>query len=451
MPSLDNQPDLCIDKNGTLHCVFTRKLASNWRKIYYSKSTNDGATWTTPEDISFNTDTILYSPHIVVDSNNRLYVTYDYNTGNPAALLIKLKYFEGGQWSEAFTVSEGMYGSEYNQLLIDKNNRLYVFWIYQTEKTYYRYFENSNWSEIFYPYPGIFYWILSSAVIDDNNNILCVGSFSNPVPPVIVQNTIFFRYDYSNNQWSEKTFISPSTDYGSDGGLDIDLFSTNLPAVTYRQKTYFSGTSSDSTMYTFFDGSSWSEPELVVNDPFEQQIVIDHNNRVHIIDREKLETGTKLVHYQKINDLWQGYIIDEAENLTSFPELYENNGKLYLVYNKSNVPEITDVYITKFNIVTGMDSEFNQVVDQFKTYPNPFSTVATIEFNTSKETDINISIYGLDGKQIKTIDQKRFSPGIHTYKWNGTDKNGKEVNPCLYLIRLQAGRHVITKPVEKVK
>jgi hypothetical protein len=48
MPGLDNQPDLCIDKNGTLHCVFTHKLASNWRKIYYSKSTNDGATWTTP-------------------------------------------------------------------------------------------------------------------------------------------------------------------------------------------------------------------------------------------------------------------------------------------------------------------------------------------------------------------------------------------------------------------
>ncbi|PJF32818.1 MAG: hypothetical protein CUN57_03905, partial [Phototrophicales bacterium] len=61
-------------------------------------------------------------------------------------------------------------------------------------------------------------------------------------------------------------------------------------------------------MYTFYDGTAWSEPELVVNDPYEQQIAIDHYDRVHIIDREKLETGYKLVHYQKINDLWQGYI-----------------------------------------------------------------------------------------------------------------------------------------------
>ena len=75
MPGLDNQPDLCIDKSGTLHGVFTHKLESNWRKIYYSKSTDDGQTWTTPEDISLNPDISLMNPHIVSDTSNILYVT----------------------------------------------------------------------------------------------------------------------------------------------------------------------------------------------------------------------------------------------------------------------------------------------------------------------------------------------------------------------------------------
>jgi hypothetical protein len=72
LPGLDNQPDLCIDNNGILHCVFTHKIASNWRKIYYTKSTDDGITWTTPEDISLNPDTSLMNPHIVADTNNIL-------------------------------------------------------------------------------------------------------------------------------------------------------------------------------------------------------------------------------------------------------------------------------------------------------------------------------------------------------------------------------------------
>jgi hypothetical protein len=426
--------------------VFVHKLASNWRKIYYTKSTNDGQTWTTPEDISLNNDLMMYGPNIVCDTNNNLFVSYDYNVGNPAMSLVYLKGFNGIQWSEPMVVSEGMYNSDYNELVIDHNNRIYVFWGYLNHWTNYRYYENGQWSDVFSPYPEQGILQINSVIVDAANNLHCIGwGISNGAPCAI-----YFSY-LNDNGWTDWMIISPSTDFGADGGGDIDITNENLPAITYRQKIYFSGTSSDSTMYTYFDGSSWMEPELVVNDPFEQQIAIDHYNRPHIIDREKLETGTKLVHYQKINDLWQGYIIDEAENLTSFPELSENNGKLYLVYNKSNVPETSDVYITKFNIITGMDSEFNHVVNKFKIYPNPFSTESTIEFNVSFESDINISIYNMDGKPMNTIDQKKFSTGIHKYKWVGTDKNGKEVNPGTYLIRLQAGRNVITKPVEKIK
>ncbi|MFP4471447.1 MAG: T9SS type A sorting domain-containing protein [Bacteroidales bacterium] len=125
LPGLDNQPDLCIDKNGTLHCVFTHKLDNNWRKIYYSKSTDDGLTWTTPEDISLNPDTSLMNPHIVADTNNNLYVSYDYNTGNPAMTVIYLTTYNGNQWNDPFVVSEGLYNSHRNLLVIDNNSRVY--------------------------------------------------------------------------------------------------------------------------------------------------------------------------------------------------------------------------------------------------------------------------------------------------------------------------------------
>ncbi len=448
MPGLDNQPDLCIDNNGTLHCVFTHKLDQNWRKIYYSKSTDDGATWTIPEDISLNPDISLMNPHIVADTNNRLYVTYDHDTGNPGNTMVYLKTFDGGQWGESFLVSEGLNSSHHNTLLLDNNNRLYVFWTYQTSLFFYRYFEGNVWGEAICPYPDDHKWVLVSAVIAENNNIHCAGAFSDLGPPEIEQSVIYFNLDYSINQWSEKTFISPPSD--TDGGIDIDLDNNDEPHIAYRQRTYFSGQYNDSTMHTFYNGNTWTTPELVVNDPYEQKIAIDPYDRVHIIDREKLETGTKLVHYQKINNMWQGYIIDEAEIIVANPDIIEKDNILYFVYYKCFSDNDCRVQFVKNDLITTTNCN-NYLIDYITIYPNPFKVQTTIEFTVNKGQQINVSIYDLNGRHINTIENKGFPPGTYNYKWFGTDKHGKEVKAGLYLVRLLAGKHVTTKPVELIK
>jgi hypothetical protein len=454
MSGLNDQPDLCIDKNGTLHCVFVHKLASNWRKIYYTKSTDDGENWITPEDISLNNDLTMYGPHIVSDTNNILYVSYDYNVGNPAMSLIYLKNFDGTQWSEPFVVSEGMYNSDYNLLYIDHNDRIYVFFSYLDHWTNYRLYENGQWSVVYTLYAEQGSLETMSVVIDGENNLHCIGwgTYNGGGPYAI-----YFSY-ICDDFWNDWTIISQETDLGAVGGGDIGIINYEYPAITYRQKTYGTGQDNDSTMYTYFDGNVWSVPELVVNDPYEQQIAIDPYQRVHIIDREKLETGTKLVHYQKINDLWQGYIIDDADNLTNFPDLSQINGKLYLVYNKSDVPANANVYITKYNIITGIDSEANKVV-VFKLFPNPFKAETTVEFETSNQIQINISIYNLSGQKIITLMNEEIKPAKYRMIWNGKDLNGKEVEAGLYLVRLQsgppedgrAGRNIVTQPVEVIK
>ncbi len=447
LPGLDNQPDLCIDKNGTMHCVFTHKLESNWRKIYYSNSTNNGATWTTPEDISLNPDISLMNPHIIADTNNILYVTYDYNTGNPAMTLIHLKTFDGNQWSEPYVVSEGMYNSDHNKLCIDNNNRIYVFWGYQNHWTNYRYYKDELWSDIISPYPELGVLETMSLVVDADNNLHCIGwGFYNNSPYVI-----YFSYIYDNT-WTDWALISPPTNLGSVGGADIDIFTTQLPAIAYRQKTYETGPNNDSTMYIFFNGSIWSEPELVVNDPYEQTITIDPYNRVNILDREKLETGMKLVHYQKINDIWQGYIVDNTIFYLGTISLLKTAQKLYIAYYWSNEEGEGDIRFSSYDIVTGQkELDKQNVIREVNIYPNPFKTKTTVEFTINKQRYIDISIYDLNGKHIKTLMNEYTNPGEYRLIWNGKGKNGREVNNGLYLVRLQSGRNIVTKPVEYVK
>ncbi|MCD4697760.1 MAG: T9SS type A sorting domain-containing protein [Bacteroidales bacterium] len=451
LPGLDNQPDLCIDKNGNLHCVFTHKLESNWRKIYYSKSTDDGATWTTPEDISLNPDISLMNPHIVADTNNTLYVTYDYNTGNPAMTLIYLKTFDGNQWSEPFVVSEGMYNSDNNRIYIDNNNRIYVFWLYINQLMYYRHFENNIWSDTICPYPGDHDWMLFSASIDKDNDIHCVGYFSDPGPPVFPQSIVYFKYEFLNNYWTDNTVISVNA---SGGGLEIDIDGQNNPHIAYRQKNIGSVPSNDSTMYTFFDGNNWSEPELVVNDPYEQKIAIDHFNRVHILDREKLETGKKIVHYQKVSGFWQGYIVDIADFYIGLYLLFKSDQKLYIAYYRSDEEGEGDIYFSRYDIVTGLKEVDDQaIILTLNIYPNPFKTQTTIEFTTSREQQINISIYNLNGQHIKTLMNENTVRGEYRLIWKGKGKHGKEVSvlPGLYLVRLQSGRKIVTKAVGYIK
>jgi hypothetical protein len=349
LPGLDNQPDLCIDKNGVLHCVFTHKLGNNWRKIYYSKSSDDGATWTTPEDISLTPDTSLMNPHIVADTNGVLFVSYDYNTGNPAMTMIYLKTYDGNQWSEPFAVSDGLIDCDHNLLVVDNNNRIYIFWIHGTQLPYYRYFENNFWSDFVSPYPGTHHWSITDISVDLLNNLHCIGFYREEFQTPDDDRVIYFKYEY-DNIWSEKTFLTTPTLWLFGNEIDVD--NQNNPHVAYRRKQPNTGPDDDSTMYRYYDGNSWSLPELVISDPAHQRIVIDPYNRVHIIDREKIETGTKLVHYQKNDSYWIGYIIDSSENLTSNPDISIANGQIYLVYDKSDVPEITDIYFLSYDIIT---------------------------------------------------------------------------------------------------
>ncbi len=450
MPGLNNQPDLCIDKNGTLHCVFTHKLNNNWRKIYYSRSTDDGLIWTTPEDISLNEDTSLMNPHIVSDTNNKLYVTYDYNTGNPSQTMIYFKTFDENLWSEAFIVSEGLFNSDHNQLIIDNNDRLYCFW-YRGGESLYRYYEDGVWSDVIIPYPDEYYWIIGPIVVDNDDNLNCIGAYLEEGQTITEIKVINFKYLASENFWTDKTIISNETYIGSNN-WDIDIDNSLLPHVGYRQKTSNTGQYSDSTMYTFNNGIYWTEPELVVNDPYEQRIVIDPYNRVHIIDREKTETGYKLVHYQNYGGFWQGYIIDTANFFIVLYSLEKNNQQLYLAYYRSVEEGEGDICFSSYDIITGMDDkEKLTLVNNLSIYPNPFKTQTTIEYNTNKALLLNISIFNLNGKLIKTLKNEYIKSGDYRTMWNGKGNNGNEVDVGIYLVRMQAGRRIITKAVEYIK
>jgi len=451
IPGMDNMPDMCIDSCGNLHCVFTHKVGYYYGKIYYSHSEDNGLSWSTPEDVSLNTTLYAFNAHIVASGNNTLHLTYDYNLINPGATQVLYRYFDGEQWSDALNISSTQPGAHDNFPVLDHNQRLYCFW-YWAGKSYYKYLENNTWSEVLSLYPEAYWWIFDAAVVDRNNNLQCIGDYLYEGQTITNIKVIYFQYLYEQDTWTDKTLLSRET-YLGGGNQDIAISPQDISHITYLQRDYDTLLHNDTTMYSVQVDTNWSSPESIISgDPYEQHIVVDSENDAQIVDRENLETGTMLVHYQKINELWQGYVIDSAENLTGFPELLYYNNMLYLVYNKSDIPEITDIYLSKYDIVTDINEQTNKLmVDEFKLFPNPFTDETTLSFQLNKEGMTDIRVYNMSGQCINTLLHENLSPGTYKINWNGKDKNGKEVIPGQFLIRLQRGRQIISRAVNYIK
>jgi hypothetical protein len=452
LQGLNNNPDFCIDKNGTLHCVWSYKIEQNHRIIYYSKSVDEGLTWSTPENLSQNTSLWMENPHIVIDSENNIHLTYDHNTGNPGGTLIVHCKFDGQNWSETDTVSTGWPGARHNRLVIDNNDKLYCFWFheYQNGTTFYRILENDTWGEITIPYNNNDLIFFNKGIIDSFNNIRCTGSHHFFGQSGYDDRVIYFNF--INRLWDEWVQLSDNTSWG---GNDIALDSNNRPSLTWRQYTSNTIPPNDGTLFSKFDGINWSYPEIIVEDPSDQAIAIDKNNKVHIVDNEKFEEGYRLVHYQFVNEEWVGGVIEEDTYGNFDNKFVANEQYIYLLSGKVDTiigsSSQTSIILRKLEISTNIENNFAPVFNSFIIYPNPSSGNTTISYTLKEAKHTEIKIYNLAGELLKTLSNKKQAPGKYQIKWNGTDKNGKEVISGLYLIRLQAGRQIMTRSVEIIK
>ena len=78
-------------------------------------------------------------------------------------------------------------------------------------------------------------------------------------------------------------------------------------------------------------------------------------------------------------------------------------------------------------------------------FPNPFNSSTVINYELPFEELVNISIYDLLGRKIKTIFNGDQTSGFKSYPWNATNDNGQTVSAGVYLCIIQAGSLVRSK------
>jgi len=450
MDGSDYLPDFVIDNNSFLHCVWSHIIETWYRVVYYSKSEDDGETWSEPQIISQNTEHSCFHPKIASDFQDNLYLIYELNTGDWTETAVYFQKFDGDSWSYPMNLTEGYPGANAPQkIIIDSEDRVYAFFYWFSFR--YRYLENGEWSEVLYPYPnppdadiGFMYM-----VVDSNNNLHLTGKCIDYNGP---NQTIYAHYNKTDDVWSELDFIQ--NEYVSGGeGIALDN-EENPHIVIWASISPYPP--HDATQYSYFDGENWSYPEIIVEDPYCQMIEIIGEN-IYLLDLEKDgDYGNVVIYSQDNTGNWFGEIIYTMEYGGPEILIYSQN-ILYLLLTGKIDNDNLDIYLMKKNIEpNSVEEPFINLVSAkqislSQNYPNPLNPVTCINFSLNKEGYTTLKIFNLKGQLVMKLIEEYKKAGDYSILWDSKNKDGKEVSSGIYLYRLQVENHCITRSLTLVK
>ena len=84
-------------------------------------------------------------------------------------------------------------------------------------------------------------------------------------------------------------------------------------------------------------------------------------------------------------------------------------------------------------------------------YPNPFNPVTTLRYDLPEQANVNIIIYDLLGREVRTLVNTTQDAGFKSVIWDATNDYGKPVSAGVYLYKIRAGEFVQTKKMVLLK
>jgi CubicO group peptidase (beta-lactamase class C family) len=124
----------------------------------------------------------------------------------------------------------------------------------------------------------------------------------------------------------------------------------------------------------------------------------------------------------------------EGNILIRFRARYGNSNNLYIDNIRVGLP-VND------GIDEPMASDHSL---EIRVYPNPFSTITTLEYELERDATVNLSVYNQLGQQVKTLVNEQQSIGTQQVQWNAAG-----ILPGVYYCRLKADNQVITQKIIK--
>ena len=103
------------------------------------------------------------------------------------------------------------------------------------------------------------------------------------------------------------------------------------------------------------------------------------------------------------------------------------------------------------NILNVFDSNLPKNFILKQNYPNPFNPITSLRYDLPEDGLVNITIYDMMGKIVKTLVNSSQTAGYKSVQWNATNDRNESVSAGLYLYTIQAGEFRQTKKMLLLK
>ena len=178
----------------------------------------------------------------------------------------------------------------------------------------------------------------------------------------------------------------------------------------------------DSLTYKLvFDGDLEFLQSQTINSSFATIQIIDVIDQMYDLNIDSL-TGSWRI---EISNVESG----ENEN---------QNGPFQITFINENILNVFD-----FNLPKNFSLKQN--------YPNPFNPITSLRYDLPEDGLVNITIYDMMGKIVKTLVNSSQTTGYKSVQWNATNDRNEPVSAGLYLYTIEAGEFRKTKKMVLLK
>jgi len=120
----------------------------------------------------------------------------------------------------------------------------------------------------------------------------------------------------------------------------------------------------------------------------------------------------------------------------------------------NNSGGIIDVFSIDYNQtgITGADAKLSdRHFILLEPTPNPFNPVTDIRFILAATTEIELSIFDITGKKVKTLVKNQLQAGEHHYRWSGKDDKGGSLSSGSYIVFLRSENETSAQKIVYLK
>jgi len=132
-------------------------------------------------------------------------------------------------------------------------------------------------------------------------------------------------------------------------------------------------------------------------------------------------------------------------NMDSTPEIIVANWEVEGLRVIHNFLPVNDP------LIISLEADVPGVFSTQQNYPNPFNPATTLRYDLPEKSHVNIIIYDMLGRQVRTLVNQTQDAGHKSVTWDATNDYGKPVSAGVYLYQIQAGEFVQTKKMVLLK